>query len=185
MKWWPLCLLLVSCDGIDIKPASTSSTSAGTGSAGDDDVDTDCDVERTPEKVLGPDCVTDVITCGDQIASTTEGGTTVFDGPSLQSWFCTIAGDNDYLGPERIYEFEHPGTGEVTITLQEPCGGLELFVMAWASDSCPVEGAGVLQCDEAAGTGQIVLWDNEVRRYLIFVDGADAPLPFQLSVTCP
>ena len=188
-----LAALLAGCDAIEIKSSSEDSTSPGyTGSDGgstDDDYDSECDVSRAPAKIGGPDCVTEELACGESIASTTAGGDQIIDGPALQTWFCTIAGDSDYLGPERVYEFVHPGdSSEVTVSLTEPCGGLELFVMSWQNeDACPVEGEGVLQCDEASGTGEVKIWDNEERRYLVIVDGADVDggIPFSVSLTCP
>jgi hypothetical protein len=182
-----LCWLVAGCGVIEVKPAGTSNDPyTPSEGSGDDDVDEDCDVTYDVAALGGPDCVTEALSCGDSVETMTGGGSQYIDGPALQSWFCTIAGDSDYLGPERVYEFVHPGdSSEVTISMQEPCGGLELFVMGWADDECPVEGTGVLQCDEALGTGQLKIWDNEPRRYIIIVDGADTSLPFSLSVFCP
>jgi hypothetical protein len=184
-----LFLSLAGCDAIQIKSSSEGSSdpTTGGGGGGEDDVDTECDIVRDPAAHEGPGCVTEALACGDTIVSTTEGGAQDISGAALQSWFCVIAGDSEYLGPERVYSFTHPGdSSEVTVTLSEPCGGLELFVMSWAdTDSCPVEGTGIAQCDDAAGTGQVKIWDNEERRYLVIVDGADEPLPFSVSLECP
>lgn len=185
-------VLLTGCDFIEVKSADETSSSdtsyTSSTEGGDDDFDSDCDVSRDPVAVGGPDCVTEALSCGDRIASTTAGGDQIIDGPALQSWFCTIAGDSDYLGPERVYSFVHPGdSSEVTVSLSEPCGGLELFVMSWQDeDACPVDGEGVLQCDEAQGSGEVKIWDNEPRRYLVIVDGADeGGIPFSVGLECP
>ena len=192
-----LLLSLVACDVISVKSSSDDDDSDSgytpASGPGDDDADTDCDVSYDAAPISGDDCVTETLSCGDSLDATTDGGLKEISGPALQSWFCTIASDNDYVGAERVYEFIHPGdtnvaTGsfsEAIVTLDEPCGGLELFVMAWADDTCPVDGMGVLQCDEASGTGEIIIYDNEVRRYLIIVDGADQPLPFTVGIDCP
>jgi hypothetical protein len=155
--------------------------------------DLDCEAPPEPED-YDSGCVTQTLSCGDTVVSTTEGGSTSLDGSQYSSfWACAVVGTESYQGPERMFEFYHPGTGNVTFTLETPCDDLDLFAMRWEeSSSCPREGVSVLECDGEIGGGSshdVVVWNNESGegwRYLIIVEGpAGEEAPFSLSVDCP
>ncbi|MEL6343380.1 MAG: hypothetical protein AAFV53_09610 [Myxococcota bacterium] len=184
-------LFLIGCDVLVIQDenGNTPFCPGLNGDAGDadDDLDPDCEVERTPVDNQGPACVTEALACGDRVEGTTTGGDTRLSGADYNGMFCAVVGDSDFVGPERVYSFTHPGDSSVvTITLTEPCGGANLFLMS-AEDpgSCPSADSSVRQCDNAGSAGRIELWDEEPRRYLLVVDGAEEGAPFNLSISCP
>lgn len=148
----------------------------------------DCDDPPAGSSIGGPDCVTTSISCGDTRVDNTDGGTRDWNGAAYQGWYCLIATGSDYNGPERVYAFDHPGTGNATVSLSSPCADLDLVAVRWADeDSCPLPEYSVLECegDDGGGTNSFVIWNNEPARYLVVVDGDDsAGAPFQLSVSC-
>lgn len=164
----------------------------------DTDTDTDSDVDcAKPPKPKPPidECVSKEIECGQVLLDTTEGGTEILDAEGYQDWFCgTDVFYSDYDSPERIYNFEHPGDGSVTISLDTPCANLDLFAVmwvSWAEDGvCLQNGsAGIYSCEHDTDnhdTAEITIWDNQVRNYFVIVDAPEPEEePFQLTVTCP
>lgn len=205
---WVSLIAVGACDAFTInKGDDTDSGSTHGGGSGDDSsrwggdsadsasdsgvdtgIDIDCNNSPDPDPIGGPDCVTQALSCGDRITATTEGGQADLDGASYQSWYCLIGTSSDYGGSERVYRFEHPGTGNVNITLTSPCADLDLIVLRWESDTCPTGDNSVLECDadQQSGGGQVTVWQNQVARYLVIVDGdAGTDAPFGLSVDCP
>jgi hypothetical protein len=155
----------------------------------DSDVEVDCDEDLGTPPIGGSDCVSDTLGCGDTIVSTTLGGSNAFDGDDYQTWFCAIATENDYDGPERVYTFEHPGTGDVTFSLSTPCEDLDLVVMAWADASCPTSDTSINECEIASGGGSsdsVTIWNPSKVGYLVVVEGLGGEeAPFALSAACP
>jgi hypothetical protein len=88
-----------------------------------------------------------------------------------------------------MYEFFHPGTGDVTITLDSPCDELDLFAAYWTfDDSCLRSGVSLFECegDIDSGGGSFTIWNNEPSRYVVVVEGPEGQeAPFSLSATCP
>ena len=158
------------------------------GSDGGDGGGIDCDDPPAGAAIGGPDCVTDSLACGDSIIDNTEGGGFDWEGDAYQGWYCLISTATDYGGPERVYAFDHPGTGNVTFSLSSPCADLDLVALHWSDeDTCPLAEYSVLECegDDGSGTNSFTIWNNEAARYLVIVDGDDsAGAPFQLSVSC-
>jgi hypothetical protein len=164
---------------------------------GDSDADTDADSDvDCTEDVAPPDpidaCVTDTIRCGDHITSTTARGTKVFAEADYEAWFCNYGESTDYAGQERVYEFVHPGTGDVQFILDAPCEDLDLFVFRWdywdSEGSCPTADNSVPECevDDSSGGGEVSVWQDKEAHYLISVDGrVPVDTQFTLSVICP
>lgn len=152
-------------------------------------VDVDCDEPPAPEDIGGPDCVTDELRCDETHYATTEGGENNFTGDEYSSfWACAVVGTESYTGGERVYEFQHPGTGDVTIGLSSPCGDLDLFAIFWEGDTCPSPDGAVSECEGShdQGDDSFVIWNNEPRRYLVVVEGENGEeLPFALTAVCP
>ena len=144
----------------------------------------DCDEVPDPDPISGPDCVTDTLTCGASVTGNTVGGENNFTKSEYQSWFCVVAYEQ-YNGKERIYEFDHPGTGNVTFTLDAPCGGLELFAMFWEDSTCPGGEVSIQECEWSESA--ITIWNNEPRRYLVVVEEQEgfSDMPYTLSIACP
>ena len=179
---------------VDSDTDSDADGDSDTDSDSDTDTDTgepfDCAFPLTPESV--PDgCVTRPLRCGDYLIVTTEGGSDLFGQDEYQSWFCTVTGD-PYDGPERIYAFEHPGTGDVTFTLGSPCDEVDIAVLRWEywvdEHECPTaDTTMVTECDmdDDRGDGEVTVWNNQVSNYLVVVDGPEpVETPFTLEITC-
>lgn len=184
---------LACSDKDDTGGGSDGSTDGGGGDGGSDGGDgggggIDCDDPPAPSSVGGPDCVTDSISCGDQIIDTTEGGTSNWDGAAYQGWYCLISTASQYNGPERVYAFDHPGDGTATFTLTAPCEDLDLIALHWTDeDTCPLAKYSIGECegDDGGGTNTISIWNNEPSRYLVIVDApGDHEAPFRLSASC-
>ena len=175
-------------DGADGTGDGTDGTSDGT----DGTDGFDCSEQLTPSPTIDG-CVTEELACGSSIRDTTQGGTFNLGGEGYREWFCTTAGDSDYLGQERIYAFTHPGDVDVTIELNSPCDDLELFVIEWAAwdsdGSCPTNDALISNCEhDGPDDGGSVFLPGLGRSYdyLIAVEGSD-PIDsiFELTVACP
>ena len=81
-----------------------------------------CDESIVPGDIVGPDCLSGTLACGETVTNTTEGGEPSLHGGDYQSWYCMTSEDTDWTGNERMYEFLHPGTGSITVSLSSPCG---------------------------------------------------------------
>ena len=170
----PLILLLAGCDD--------GTFTIGSASGNDSTADIECE-DVPPEPITGPDCYSGTLRCGDSLVATTEGGEASLHGGDYQSWYCMTGLEDEWTGRERVYTFEHPGTGDVTLSLSSPCGALRLITMAWSdTETCPYPGVSVLECD--ADDSTVTIWNSSVTQYAVLVDG-DEDQPFSLSVTCP
>ncbi len=190
----PALLLLLgfecSSDGkIDVDGDADTDTDSDSDTDTDTDTDTDCDDPPVGSAPGGPACVSDTLACNSSITDTTNGGNTDLLGGAYQSWFCTIATDSDYQGPERVFEFEHPGTGTVNFALSAPCESLDMIVVRWEDEAdCPADGYSVRECEDAVSGSprEASVWHNEPSRYLVIIDGDQSSgAPFTLTATCP
>jgi len=172
-----LILWLTACD--DGSFSFGSAKDDGSGALGSEV----CDEPIEPGAIVGPDCLSGALECGETVTNTTEGGESSLHGGDYQSWYCMTGEETDWTGNERMYDFVHPGTGSVSVSLSSPCGSLQLIVMAWSDEeSCPYPGVSVLECDSDSTTVEI--WNNSETRYVLIVDG-ESDQPFSLGVTCP
>jgi hypothetical protein len=155
----------------------------------DSDVDPDCDDPPAPVDYDEANCITDTLSCGGALTAVTTGGTSNLDGRDYSSvWGCEVVGTESYQGPERMFEFLHPGTGFVTISLESPCEDLDLFAMYWSfADSCVRSGVSIIECegDISTGGGAVSIWNNEPARYVVVVEGEfGEDAPFTLRADC-
>ncbi len=172
-------LLLTGCDDGSFSFGASAEEGEDTLFSGGD---VECDEDIAPEDVTGPDCLSGTMSCDESITATTEGGMSSFNGENYQDWYCTLSSASEFTGPERVYEFTHPGDGEVTFSLSSPCGDLSLIALAWSDgETCPYEGVSILECDVDSST--LTIWNNNNTRYLLIVDGDEAQ-PFTLSSSC-
>ena len=166
----------------------------------DGDADADADTGSTvdcdatiplPETI--DECVTDTLRCGDHVLSSNARGSQVLDQEAYTNWFCNYGESTRYTGPERIYDFKHPGTGDVTFILDAPCEELDLIVMRWdywdSEGICPYETTVMVptcDVDDSRAGGEVVVWDGaEDHHYLVVVDSPDnVETNFNLSVLC-
>ncbi len=193
------CFIKTAGDDSGVNDGSDGGSDGGSGGDGGDGGDggsggsINCD--RTPN-TPDPDgsCVTGALSCGDSIVVDMAGvGANTIDGAEYSSgaWACWPANISDYQGGERFFEFSHPGRSDapamVTVTLDSPCGDLDLFAFRWDSNSCPSGGASPFECEAAVGSGggSVDIWNNEPRDYLIGVEGPrGVEVPFRLTITC-
>ena len=174
-----LMLVALGCEDGRLVLGTNPAVSDGDGDT-QSSVNVDCSANYSPDDA--GTCLSGSLACGDVLSSTTSGSNSSYDGEQYQSWYCTISSASEFTGPERIYEFDHPGTGEVTIGFAG-CDDLEVFGMAWGSnESCPSASGGVPACEESSG--DLVLWNSGEERYLIVIDGPEAA-NFTLEVRCP
>lgn len=172
-----LIFLLAACD--DGTFSFGSAKDDGSGALGSEA----CDESIVPGDIVGPDCLSGTLACGETVTNTTEGGEPSLHGGDYQSWYCMTSEDTDWTGNERMYEFLHPGTGSITVSLSSPCGDLQLIAMAWSDEeSCPYPGVAVLECE--ADSASLEIWNNSQTRYVLIIDG-ESDQPFSLGVTCP
>ncbi|MCB9778840.1 MAG: hypothetical protein H6742_09775 [Alphaproteobacteria bacterium] len=179
---------------------STSTDTDGTDTDTDTDADADTDGgigDELCDRTLttgGPrdDCVTYELTCDAPVIDTIEGGRADFGAEAYQNWYCGWASGDPWAGPERVYTFEHPGTGEVEITLESPCVDLDLIALRWApwaeEEECPITETLISECemDDSRDGGSVTLWSNEPVTYLVIVDSVDDERDnFALVATCP
>lgn len=152
------------------------------GGGGGADVDCDADYRTTVDT-----CESGALSCGDTVYASNLGAPSALDGSNYSSfWACQVVGFGSYLGPERMFEFRHPGTGDVRVALSSPCADLDLFVMRW-EDGCVRDDYPVNECEGAVGGGggSITIWNNEPSRYLIVVDGPEGQTDnYAVSLSC-
>lgn len=138
-------------------------------------------------------CVTDTLSCGETVKGNLHGGTSNFSIDDYEAWYCTYGSGDPWSGPERVYAFEHPGTGSVEIKLHTPCAEMDLAVLRWgwwaSEGECPSEESTlVTECefDESSGDGSVVIYASAPSDYLVIVDGVEGAVDlFQVSAVCP
>ena len=171
---------LMACDGGSFSFGSAADGTSDEGVFGSGE---ECDESILPGDIVGPDCLSGALACGQSLAATTEGGESSLHGGDYQSWYCMTALDSEWTGNERMYEFDHPGTGTVRFALSSPCGDLSLVVLAWSDrESCPYPGVSVAECE--SDDGVVEIWNNSPTRYVVIVDGLEDQ-SFSLSASCP
>ena len=141
--------------------------------------------------VVGPDCVTATVSCGQKVIGHTVGGTSVFDRHLYQQHQCTPAYHDYETGTERAYLLELPdGDMHADVWLDTPCVDLDLAAFRLqAGVTCPTRDTDVQQCDMWPDPGterdHVRLVSQGGSRWLLVVDGkAGAQGLFGLTVDC-
>lgn len=148
----------------------------------------DCDEARATTAPGGPDCLSGVLSCGDTLEATTEGGSTQLDGGLYEDGYCFVPFE-DYEGPERAYELLVPPETLVTLIADFSCQDMALVAALWSDeDTCPYEGAGLYVCEGksvSSGAEVLILPDDAEARYVVVVDSpAGQEGNFSLEVVC-
>ena len=160
------------------------------GDEGGEDIDCDEIVEQDPVD----ECVMRPLMCDRErpLLSTTKRSPSNWDTSEYIAWTCLVT-DDPYDGPETVFHFEHPGTGNIEIQLHAPCEELDLFAVRWPDWSddgdCPAEeNAGSLLCEGSHDSGDdtLTLFENVPVDYLIVVDGPEGERTnFTIVAECP
>ena len=181
--------------GTDPDTDTDDDTDGDTDGDTDTDVkDFDCDASVSPPTGIDS-CVDATLRCGDSIIGTTRGASSRWESDAYVSWYCFPLPDGDYAGGEVVYDFQHPGDRDVTITLEAPCEELDIAALRWAfwdeDGECPAaESTLATDCeaDDGRGDGVVELPeipDGTPYHYLVMVEG---PQPvdslYRLTVTC-
>lgn len=179
--------------------ADGTDTAEVDGDGDDDDADADADggpgldcsqdVEQTPVD----DCVTRPLMCDTgPIISTTKRASNRFESLDYNAHYCFPDSDPKYDGPDTVFIFEHPGTGNVDIQLHAPCGELDLIALRWQDwtddGTCPTADTLSVPCEDSTDDGDdtVMLYETEPKDYLIIVDGPDGERAnFTLYADCP
>ncbi len=139
----------------------------------------------------GPDCITDVITCGETIVGHTRGGVQRFDSKFYEKAFCTPYTTNHDGGDERVYQLTFPeGDWKAFVYLDTPCADLDMAGIRWSGDTCPTKQHIIPQCEmwpDAYGGGReyMELVSQKESTWLIVVEGkGDDEGAFALHVQC-
>jgi hypothetical protein len=165
----------------------------------DTDVDTDSgalDCSQSVSPPAGIDaCVDATLRCGDSIVATTQGASSRWGEDAYVNWYCFPLPDGDYAGGEVVYDFQHPGDRDVTITLETPCDELDLVALRWAfwdnDGECPSEQSTLAtdcEADDSRGDGVVSLPeipDGTPYHYLVVVEGPEpVDTLYRITVDC-
>jgi len=186
-----------SSDDGDAGGDSSGDSGGETGSSNDDGGSGETErVDCTPGAVpvMGnlDTCISDVLTCGSSVITTTEGGNSVMDADDYLAWFCVVP-DGDYIGSERTYNITVPAGQKATFTLESPCDDLDIFALRWelweSSELCPDYGNSVIECeaDDSREGGEVEVFADPAQdtNYLVIIDGPDAEqAAFALDIAC-
>lgn len=176
--------------GIGNKPSgddtatSTDSNGGGGGGGGGGKF---CDENLSDAAPDGPDCVTEVISCGQTIEGRTKGGSSQLEESLYDSWFCGYPYPDNYDGPERVYLLDVDVSTLIDVTLESPCSEVDLFAIHWNDDSCPREGVGISECENSWDDGDDALQlytDRAYRFYIVVEPRTNNDTNFRLSVDC-
>jgi hypothetical protein len=140
----------------------------------------------------GPDCVTDVIECGETIIGHTNGGVHRYDSRFYEKNFCTPYTTNHDGGDERIYQLTMPdGDYSAFVYLDTPCADLDMAGMRWSDlDTCPRADTMISQCEMwpdayARDREYMRLVSQKGSTWLIVIEGkGDEEGAFALHVQC-
>ena len=169
------------------------------GTDGDTDTDTDIndfDCSQTVSPPTGIDeCVDATLRCGDSIIGTTRGATSRWESDAYVSWYCFPLPDGDYAGGEVVYDFQHPGDKDVTITLEAPCDELDIAALRWGfwdtDGECPAAESSLAtdcEADDSRGDGVVELPeipDGTRYHYLVSIEGPEpVDTLYRLTVEC-
>ena len=165
----------------------------------DTDSDTDPNALDCTQSVAPPtgidDCVDATLRCGDTIVGTTQGAKSRWGEDAYVNWYCFPLPDGDYAGGEVVYDFQHPGDKDVTITLESPCNELDIIALRWAfwdsEGECPSEQstlAADCEADDSRGDGVVELPeipDGTPYHYVVAVEGPE-PVDslYRITVDC-
>jgi len=190
--------------GTDHGTGGTGGTGVDTGDTGGSDSATEppltyCDdlLSTAPPSGLGGfgACLSGEIFPGDTIIATNDGGSTHYNRPMYEDWFCasTESVTAHYDAPERVYYFAQPPHSRCTFTLDKTCNrNLEMrLLMHMESDTCPVQGDNLVNCERDSSA---TVWENQVKSvdaaqngmfYDVVIDGRNGAIDnFKLTVTC-
>lgn len=189
-------------DDADTDPGTDDETDDDTDVDTDDtdaDTDTDTNALDCAQNVSPPtgidECVDATLRCGDSIVGTTRGAASRWGEDAYVNWYCFPLPDGDYAGGEVVYDFQHPGDKDVTITLESPCEELDLIALRWAfwdnDGECPSEQstlAADCEADDSRGDGVVELPeipDGTPYHYLVAVEGPE-PVDslYRITVDC-
>lgn len=173
----------------------SDSDDSGGDSGGDSGVDdTFCDESFSTDAPGGPECVTSVLSCGDTVDATTEGGGEAMDAENWEGWYCSINLDrHPYDGPERVFQVLVPERTFATFSLETPCVDHDVFAFYWQdTDTCPGADQSLVECeagDDEDDDDAATVWADDSNEggswYLVAVDAKDGETGnFRLSVTC-
>jgi hypothetical protein len=98
-----------------------------------------------------------VISCGDRIEGTTEGGSNQIEGEVYEDSYCFVPFEN-YDGPERAYELMLPEYTFATIYYSFPCQDMAIAAFRWAPDECPTLAARPPSCVKATAWAARARW---------------------------
>ena len=150
-----------------------------------------CDDLETGGPIRGPDCVTDVLRCGEQVVGHTIGGVNRYDTKFYEKKFCTPATTDHDGGDERVYRLDMPdGDWTAVVTLDTPCADLDLAAVLFNDDSCPSMAHNITRCEMWPKNGTAresvrLVTQSETSWYVIVEGkGDDAEGAFSLSVQC-
>ncbi len=144
-------------------------------------------IEGTP---MDADGISGTLTCGQTLVAQTRGGTTRFGTRFYEKNYCTPATTNHDGGDERIYRFDMPkGPAKAWLTLDTPCGNLDLSAMKAKEGAIPNGEADLLQCEMNVKDGhtreKVELNILEATTWWVVVEGAgDEEGVFALHVQC-
>jgi hypothetical protein len=153
----------------------------------------DCSPGAVPSVGNIDTCVSDVLTCGQSVVTTTQGGNSVMDAEDYLAWFCTPFPDGEYKGPERTFNVTVPAGQVATFTLESPCDDLDIFALRWelwdSNEQCPDHGNSVVECevDDSRDGGTVTVYADPTRdtNYLVMIDGpAGQEQAFALDIDC-
>lgn len=173
-------------DSGELSSEEAASEGGGSGGGGGgSSTDVECDASYVDFDAA---CPAGELVCGGERYGNNAGADITLDGRHYASaWACAVVGAESYRGPEQVFSFTHPGTGDVVVQLDSPCVDLDLFVARWDS-GCLAPGNAVVECEGvvASGGGRVTIWNNEPARYVVIVDGpAEQVGNFGLSLRCP
>jgi hypothetical protein len=175
----PLLLALLGCGLFEEIAADFGSLDGG--SVGPS---IDCDERDGPAPNR---CLSGKLRCGDVVSGTTRGGESKLGRDFYAHAFCFPAVDG-HEGPERVYLLQAPPNQDITLTLESPCGDLDVAALAFAYEGgCPTASHPIAECkaNSARGGGTVRLNTFHARDYLVVVDGKDeAEGAFNLRVDC-
>lgn len=181
-----------SDDSRDSRDSRDSDESGHSGQDSDSGETTEdfCSQRLDSSAPAGPECLSEVLGCGDVIEATNDGGFNDYEGDDYTHNFCfPNLSNHDYDAPERVYALYVEAGVQASITLSTPCGDLDLAVARWwDAESCPTADDSYSVCegdDDDGGASTSVDWDVETW-WLLMVDGKyDSDVyNFRLSVQC-
>lgn len=181
--------------GVDVqRPGPISSTGTRTFLPGPKAAVTtaQCDQLADGGPVLGPDCLTGVLSCDQAMIGHTLGGVQRYDSRFYESKHCTPFTTDHDSGDERIYRLDLPeGEWHYEVWLDSPCADLSLFAFPGGSaDSCPVPGTVMRTCEASVRSGSArehvdIVHQGSPAPWFVVVEGVDDEEGvFALHVTC-